>query len=67
MDGWHLADSLNLASKGTYLVLSYDEVGNLFCEGGQWISRYPSMPLGLAGLRELILRRRRRPTILFQF
>jgi protein gp37 len=27
---------------------------------------YPSMPLGLAGLRELI-RRRRRPTILFQF
>jgi hypothetical protein len=32
---------------------------------------YPSMPLGLAGFQELILRpaagRRRRPTILFQF
>ncbi len=54
-DGWCRAGSADSASKGTHLVLSSDDVGNLLCEFG-----HPDVCSARAKLLSPISRRERR-------
>ncbi len=54
-DGWRRAGSADSASKGTHLVLSSDDVGNLLCEFG-----HPDVCGARAKLLSPISRRERR-------